>query len=174
MPLLFFKLFLLAFILGACTVKVSPPSENNALSRLLSSLNSSIPKVQSHALAKEIYAQTQRLSKEFHLTSPPQYHNFLVNIGIKEKGLCYDWSDALYLHLKHQNYFAFDFHLMGANIGDYWREHNVLLIVAKGKPIDTGIIIDSWRYSGKVYFAKLKEDRKYFWIHRKKRCQRLF
>ena len=106
------------------------------------------------------------------MTSPPQYHNFLVNIGLKEKGLCYHWADALYLHFMKSDYPSFEFHLVGANIGEYWTEHNSLVIVGKGKPITSGIIIDPWRNAGKLYFSKVKDDSSYSWMHRPSRgCQ---
>jgi len=103
------------------------------------------------------------------MTSPPQWHNFLVNTGLREKGLCHHWSDALYMHLSHKNYASFEFHLMGAHIGEYWSEHNVLLVVAKGRDVQDGIVIDPWRGAGKLYFSAVKEDVSYHWKHRKKR-----
>jgi hypothetical protein len=127
-------------------------------------------------LAWDIYHKAEELTERFALVSPPQFHNFLVNVGMKEKGLCYHFSDALYVHLKSQGYGHFDFHLVGANIGEYWREHNALVVVAKGCRSDTcilnnGILIDAWRNSGEVYYARLKEDRSYRWIHRSERCK---
>jgi len=166
-----FKVILLSFVLIGCSVHLPPSPSYEALSDTLGTLDSNISKIQREKLSKDIYQKTYALSKTFRLTSPPQYHNFLVTIGAREKGLCYDWSDALYRHLKSQNYASFDFHLMAANIGEYWHEHNVLLVVGKGKAIDEGIIIDPWRNSGRLFFAKVKEDTKYQWIHRPKRCK---
>ncbi|MDQ7084717.1 MAG: hypothetical protein Q9M36_07205 [Sulfurovum sp.] len=123
----------------------------------------------SDALAKDIFAKTSALSQDFKLTSPPQYHNFLVNIGLKEQGLCYHWSDALFSYFSRQDYPDFVFHLMVANQGSYWREHNSLLVVAKGQNIEEGIIIDPWRNAGTLYFVKVQEDKAYTWIHRPNR-----
>ncbi|SFV66469.1 hypothetical protein MNB_SV-13-1123 [hydrothermal vent metagenome] len=159
--------------MSACSVKLPLQDSSHSLSQKLFSLDENISKAQSQYLASEIYKKTHALSQEFKLTSPPAYHNFLVTIGARKKGLCYDWSDALYTHLKKQNHSAFSFHLMGANIGEYWSEHNVLLVVAKGKSLEKGIIIDAWRDSGKLYFSTIKEDKKYQWRHRPKRCQAL-
>ena len=120
-------------------------------------------------LAKDIFAYTQKLRQTFKRTSSPLYHNFLVNINIKEKGLCYHWSDALYLHLKAQNYQDFEFHLVGANIGKYWTEHNALVIIAKGTDIQKGIVIDPWRKLHSLYFGEINKDKAYQWTHRAKR-----
>ncbi len=168
---LFFPAFFCAFSLLGCAVKVAPPSHTRieALSHLLYTLDTSIPKEETLQLSKDIFQKTEALTKEFEMTSPPQYHNFLVNIGLKEKGLCYQWADALYAYFRQKSYPSFEFHLMGANIGEYWTEHNVMVVVAKGMPIDEGIVIDPWRNPGKLYCSKVKDDHKYHWKHRPKR-----
>jgi len=124
-------------------------------------------------LSHDVFEETTRLTKSFKLTSPPWFHNFLVNIGLKEKGLCYHWSDALYMYLSKKQYPHFEFHLVGANIGEYFFEHNALVITAKGSKVLEGVIIDPWRNSGKLYFSKVREDTKYRWEHRASRgCKR--
>jgi len=144
------------------------------LAKLLHTLTSQTTETESLQLSRDVFVKTQQLSTSFEMTSPPQYHNFLVNIGVKEKGLCYHWSDALYLHfMQNKNYPSFEFHLVGANIGKYWTEHNSLVIVGKGKAIESGVIIDPWRNAGKLYFDKVKDDEDYRWIHRPSRgCAR--
>ncbi len=155
----------------ACTVapvQVSQPQKAK-LSAQLHSLDKNTPLKESIRLSKDIFYTVGRLTKEFQLTSPPLWHNTLVNMGFRKKGLCYHWSDALYRHLLTQKYRDFEFHLVGANIGEYWREHNALVIVSKGGKIEDGVLIDPWRDSGRVYFSKVNADRKYNWLHRSDR-----
>lgn len=167
----FFKVLLLSFVLAGCVVTPPLPSETEViqLSTLLRSLDSSIPQSEAMQLSQDIFHKTQRLAKEFELTSPPVFHNFLVTVGLREKGLCYHWSDALYAYLSEKEYASFEFHLAGANIGEYFYEHNALVVVEKGGNVKKGIIIDPWRDSGKLYFSKVEEDSKYKWKHRPKR-----
>ncbi len=120
-------------------------------------------------LSQDIFYETQKLTKEFELTSPPLFHNTLVNIGLREKGLCYHWSDTLYGYLSQKQYLYFEFHLVGANIGEYFYEHNALVVVVKNGSIEEGILIDPWRNSGKLYFSKVVEDKEYKWKHREER-----
>ena len=166
----FFSVLLSFFLLG-CAVKIEPTQRNNvkALSVMLQSLNTNTTSNESQQLSQDIFHKTQTLAKEFNFTSPPQYHNFLVNVGAREKGLCYHWSDALYSYLKAQNYNSFEFHLMGANIGEYWSEHNVLVVMSKGTSVEGGILIDPWRNPEALYFSKVKDDKKYVWSHRPER-----
>jgi hypothetical protein len=124
-------------------------------------------------LSYEIFQETEKLRKKFNPISQPLFNNFLINAGVKEKGLCYQWSDALYLHFSKKQYQNFEFHLLVANKGEYFYEHNTLVVIVKGGKVLEGIVIDPWRNSGKLYFSKVSEDKKYEWEHREKRgCSR--
>ncbi len=167
----FCKFFLISFFLSGCAVTTPYISQTKVmnLSILLQSLDKHIPQDEAMHLSQDIFYETQKLTREFELTSPPLLHNTLVNVGIREKGLCYHWSDALYAHFLQKKYPHFEFHLVGANIGEYFLEHNALVIVRKGGVIEEGIIIDPWRDSGKLYFSKVEDDLAYEWKHRAKR-----
>ena len=154
-----------------CVVSSSPISQSKTieLSKLLQTLNSNIPRHEALLLSRDIFKETAKLTKEFELTSPPWFHNFLVNIGAREKGLCYHWSDALYIHFLEKSYPYFEFHLVGTSIGEYFFEHNALVVVAKNGNVLEGVLVDPWRDSGNLYFANLKDDTKYKWKHRSSR-----
>jgi len=163
-----FTLVFMTFLFTACAV-VPTPTPQSKVVRLainLQSLDQNITIAESMRLSREIFTKTEALTKEFELTSPPLWHNFLVNVGVRKKGLCFHWSDALYNHFKKQNYPKFSFHLVGANIGGYFTEHNALVVLSKDGKIEDGILIDPWRDSGNLFFKKVKEDEKYHWLHR--------
>jgi len=151
-----------------------PQHRIDQLAIKLQTLDSNIPPKEAMSLSRDIFDQTAKLTKKFKLVSPPWFHNLLVNVGVREKGLCYHWSDALYRYFFKKNYNAFAFHLAGANMGEYWFEHNVLVVTAKNGKFGEGIVIDPWRDSGKLYFSTLKEDTKYQWKQRYSRevCQK--
>jgi len=162
---------LLSIFFTACTVTPPGVTQNRveALSKLLKSLDSSISSKEAKSLSHEIFQETGKLRKKFNPTPQPQFNNFLINARVKEKGLCYDWSDALYLHFSKKQYVHFEFHLLVAHKGKYFYEHNTLVVVAKGGNVLEGIVIDPWRNSGNLYFSKVSEDKKYEWRHRSKR-----
>ena len=166
----FSSLTLLLFILSGCAFMTPQPSSDDTKTRLttlLSSLDSRIPQEESHRLAADIIRRSAVLEQAFDRRGNPYLHNFLVNIGVKKKGLCYHFSDGLYTYLIQRNYPHFAFHLAGAHIGEYWREHNTLVITAKGQPFEEGIVVDPWRKQGQVFVSRLKDDRAYVWQHRK-------
>ncbi len=166
-----FKYLFIAFFLVGCVVTSPSPSESKTreLSKLLQTLDRSIPVEASLQLSHDIFNETAKLTKEFELTSPPWFHNFLVNVGVRKKGLCYHWSDALYVHFLEKNDPYFEFHLVGAHIGEYFFEHNALVAVAKNGKVLEGVLVDPWRDSGTLYFSKVNKDKKYKWVHRSSR-----
>ena len=163
-----YSILLIVLFFTACSVHPEsvPKSKVMHLSMLLDTLDDVHDTDESIRLSQDIFQKTNQLIDTFKLTSPPLWHNFLVNAGLRKKGLCFHWSDALYLHLKQQHYRDFSFHLVGANIGSYFTEHNALLVTSKQGNIQEGIVIDPWRNSGRLYFSKLKEDKAYKWKHR--------
>ena len=167
----FFSALGLVFLLCGCSVTAPAVTQTKTerLTVLLSSLDPSIPKQEANRLAVDILQETKRLTQAFELTYPPLFHNFLVNAGLRKKGLCYQWSDALYGYLSKRDYPSFSFHLYGANIGEYFTEHNTLVVTKKGEAQKEGIVIDPWRNSGELYFSTIKEDTTYRWIHRPER-----
>lgn len=170
-----FKYILFLLLLVGCVDTTIPTTQTevNKLTTLFRILDTTITEDEALQLSQDIFWKTEDLRKEFDRTSSPVWHNFLVNTGLREKGLCYHWSDALYAYLSAKDYPSFEFHLMGANIGEYWSEHNVLTVLGKDGELQEGIIIDSWRDSEKLYFSKATDDTDYVWKHRMHRaCQR--
>ena len=103
------------------------------------------------------------LANQYQLTRPPLFHNSLVNAGIKKKGLCVDWTRDMMLHMQQLHLQHFDLHWGVAFLGDRLKEHNTLVITATKQAFEQGIILDPWRYSGKLFWRKLLEDQKYPW-----------
>ena len=101
------------------------------------------------------------LANRYNLVSPPLYHNFLVNSGQRERGLCFHFVEDLMSEINKRSFKSMDFKWGRAN-GDRLDEHNVIVVVKKGDTnFEDGIILDAWRNSGKLFFLKVKDDPKY-------------
>jgi|GEM_PF-2333393 len=158
----------IAFLLTACTSPPTPSSSQNAaLYALLTHRFPDIPSQESAALAKDVTTYVNRLEARFGRTTSPYVHNLLVNLGVKKKGLCWHYADALYLHLLHR-YPHYRVHLIGTHIGDYWREHNAVALTNRDNNLSRAVILDAWRTPGKLVAVPIKEDT-YKWEHRKER-----
>lgn len=118
-------------------------------------------KQESQELASLCVTYAKVLANRYHLVWPPLYHNFLVNSGQREKGLCYDFVEGLAAEIKNRHFKSFAFKWGRAN-ANMLSEHNVLVVLPKrGANFQEGIILDAWRNSGRLYFARVKDDPKY-------------
>ena len=164
------KLTLLLFLLAGCSVKTPTAQENfqniQALTQMLLRTSKHIDRSEAEDLAKSSIFYAQKLAHKYRVISPPLWQNTLVNIGLKDRGLCYQWANDLWVYLKAKNYKSLEFYYVGANIGSYF-EHNAISVSAKGESVDNSIVLDAWRNSGRLYFKKIIEDKKYEWKERK-------
>ena len=161
-------LLLLSILFVGCTSNQPIPNvQNIKIQKLESLLNSlHIDKKEAKDLAKKSITYSRTLAKEYNLVKPPLFQNFLVNIGLRKKGLCWQFAYDMLSFVKKQNYKSFDYYIGGANVGDYWREHNVLVVTCRGCKFQDGILLDPWRDSGDLYFSKIKDDKEYKWKQR--------
>ncbi|MCB4742876.1 MAG: hypothetical protein LGB68_01775 [Sulfurovum sp.] len=161
---------LTAWLLLGCTHPIEPKLEKRIsvhLTHMLTRLSPEAPYLENVRLAEDIVHYSHTLEIKFDRHTYPWLHNFLVNVGLKERGLCYHYSDALYQYLKQQYYPHFTFHQAGANIGEYFYEHNVLVILSsKWSHFEEGIVIDVWREPGNIFISNIKDDAIYQWKHR--------
>lgn len=161
----FLTLLIALLMLSGCSVKHAnvPTSKVDKLAMELTQLGLHVDKEEARLFANEALWYPQFLAQKYGLVYPPTFHNLLINTGFKQRGLCYEWSEDMITHLKGQNYQSFDLRWGVANKGDL-DEHNSLVVVAKGAPFWSGILIDPWRNSGELYWSKLNEDTEYQWV----------
>jgi len=169
-------LFLLVFSLlfTGCSAKQDAlhvtPKSVSALTSELTHLSDTVDYQEARMFAYEALLYPQILAERYGLVYPPTFHNFLINTGLKERGLCYEWSEDMITHLKNLKYQSFDLRWGVANKGEF-NEHNSVVVVAKGAPFRTGILIDPWRNSGVLYWAKLGDDPEYKWVENLERSR---
>ncbi len=164
-----FILIILTFFFIGCVdhqslVKKKVPHEE--LNILLVNLDKSIDTKEAKSLAIQSIDYSNQLIKYYDLVAPPLFHNFLVNTGVKTRGLCWHFASDMLEHSLKQDLQSFDFYIGGANINDYWEEHNTLVVTCKGCSFSEGIVLDPWRNSGKLFFSKVKDDKDYKWSQR--------
>lgn len=109
-------------------------------------------------LAKRIIQKIYDLSNEYDIVGSALVHNSLINMKMRKKGFCYHYTDALRKELQRYPWKRYAFH-WGAAWNETWRENNGLVITAKGKPFETGIVVDPWRVASKPYWHAVEGDR---------------
>jgi hypothetical protein len=101
------------------------------------------------------------LQERYRAVWPPWLHNNLVNLGLRERGLCYHWANDLFAELQRVHIQTLTLRLVVARM-DTPREHNAVLVSAAGQPISAGLVLDAWRRSGRLWWGVAAMD-KYPW-----------
>ncbi len=137
---------------------------------MLLNLDKTVDKKEAYSLSKIAILYPIHLAKKYCLVYPPNFHNFLVNINLRKKGLCYQWVEDMMNFIRCKKFKTLVFHWGVANRGKL-NEHNVIVVTAKNKPFKSGIILDAWRNSGNLYFNYLKEEKKYKFMEWKQKSK---
>ena len=170
----YFWIATLLLWLSGCTHRPSfgnEAAQTRRLSHLLTQSSRTVESAEAKKLAYTAIQYSKTLAKKYEVSTPPLVHNLLVNIGIKKRGLCYQWSDDLYARLQSLHLRTIALYPVGAYIGSYWREHNALVALPKeSMDLKRGILLDAWRESGKLYAVPINSDPEYHWQIRKDRC----
>ncbi len=104
-----------------------------------------------------------RLAEEYRVSSPARWHNLLIQMGFRDRGLCYHWTEDLMKRLQALHLITYDLHWGVAYKGSDLREHNSVVITALNQPFEKGLVLDPWRDSGDLYWAAVGRD-SYPWM----------
>ncbi len=140
-------------------------AQKKSMSQLSAAIKNLAPNIspqEATIVAHDSIVYSMVLANKYQLSYPPLWHNVLVNSKKRPRGLCYHWQRDLIAHMKKKNLTTLDVIEGVAYEKDYWREHNTMVVIAKGKPFNSGIVLDPWRDSGVLAWAKVKDD-KYPW-----------
>jgi len=109
-------------------------------------------------LAQAILSATETLAMQYQVQPPALWHNFLVNVGMRDRGLCCHWTQDLLREieaLQLQKYHA----VWAVSRHGTWREHNSVVITASGQEgVKDGLVIDPWRNAGQLYWVHVVDD----------------
>lgn len=166
-------LLMLPLVLTACSHvsdsellanRMTPDQLTAELTRDIMALSDTIDPKEAFDLANTAIKTTDTLARKYGMSGPPEYHNVMVNLGIRDRGLCWHWTTDLLNTFFALNLKTIDFMWAEAHAGSDLSEHNVAVIVpAADARLENGLIFDPWRTSGKPYWILLKDDTKYPW-----------
>lgn len=135
-----------------------------ALSASLRALSPDVDPAEAYRAAALTYETTHRLAIEYQITDPALIHNAKVNAGQRPRGLCYHWAEDLQAALDSQGFETLDTSRAIANAENpILIDHSTTIIVAKGAPMESGVVVDPWRYAGRLFWAPVLEDTRYDW-----------
>ena len=108
------------------------------------------------------YMTGRELQREWRVVWPAGVQNFLVNTGRRKGGLCFQWATELLIRLDAMKLQTLELHWAESYAG-LPSEHNVIVVTAKGQPFAQGILLDNWRYGGKLVYGPVAADPNYRW-----------
>lgn len=150
---------LLVLFLSGCSSK--QPHTTSLYEQLIGIGVSSFEAQKLESLASKY---TQTLHELYGASSFPLWNNLLINTGIKQKGLCYDYAFSLYAKLKQASFSSLDLYLIQSDKGKYF-EHNAVAVCTDHVAFDECIVLDAWRDQKRLTFVQVKSDT-YKWVKR--------
>lgn len=134
----------------------------DGLRQEITNLSPSVDRREAAEVAYNAVVYPMHLSNQYNLVWPPSLQNIFVNSGIRERGLCYQWTADMLKHMRAHQYRTLDFTWTISNRATK-DEHNSAVVKVKGQSWDRGILLDPWRNSGNLYWNRVSDDPKYKW-----------
>jgi hypothetical protein len=141
-------------------------AEDAALRARLVALSPSVNPDEAGRVASIAYTTGLELARKWRMVSSPTLQSFLINIGLKKGGYCYQFATELLLRLDAQKLKTLDLHWAESDAGTD-TEHNVIAITARGQPFEQGIMLDNWRHAGHLLWGPLTGDPSHTWQENK-------
>jgi hypothetical protein len=141
------------------------PRQNHSAAALAHALQALSPKVsaaEARRAAECAYTTSARLKHEYRIVGPAIFQNGLVNLGLREKGLCYHWTEDLLREMRRLDLKTLQIHWVVSHPGDFL-ESNALVLTPRGRPFTDGIVLDAWRHAGDLYWNATAVDRAFAW-----------
>jgi len=144
-----------------------------ALRTKLAMLSPSVRVDEAERLAQCAYVTSRQLAREYRVVFPPALNNILVNTGARKRGLCHQWTEDLMHELDALKLETLELHWGEAFAGTF-SENNGVVVTAKGQPFAQGIVLDAWRYQGRLYWGPTRKDpEQYEWKENKAQYDRV-
>jgi len=177
MKTLFASLMLLAAaVLSGCAT--GPTATRNDVEELSLAIQSLAPEVdpdEARRAAELAYSYSAQLAEQYNVTTSPILHNTLVNSGVKERGVCVHYAEDMQARLNQESFRTLSMlRAIAEPKSDFRIDHSTAVIAAKGDGIYEGIVLDPWRYGGKLFWSPTTEDARYNWEPRMKVLRRKY
>ena len=148
--------------------------EEAQLRTKLAMLSPTVRVDEAERLAQCAYVTSRQLAREYRVVFPPALNNILINTGGRKRGLCYHWTEDLMLQLDALKLETLELH-WGEAFARTFSENNGVVVTAKGQPFRQGIVLDAWRYQGRLYWGPVRKDpESYPWRENKAQYDRVF
>jgi hypothetical protein len=105
---------------------------------------------------------SRQLAHDYRIVGPPPFQNFLIHIGVRQKGFCYHFTHDIGVRLKELKLRTLDLH-WGASDEGTRLESNCVVVTARGQAFNDGYIMDGWRMAGRLCWWPVSKDSAFLW-----------
>jgi hypothetical protein len=149
---------------GAARVGPGDPRVG-ALAGEIEALGGPVAPGEARLAAHSLVVHSEQLRTDYRMVQPALFHNMLVNLGLRERGLCCHFAEDLIAGLVALELRTLDVHWVVARHGSRLREHSSVLLVPSGGAFEQGLVVDAWREAGKLFWAPVADDRYPWQLH---------
>jgi hypothetical protein len=153
----------LIFAFGICSTAVWAKDEksiNDLRNSLVALAPRNVDLHEAELLSVTAHRTSRQLAHEYGVTGDPAIHNYLINIGVKKKGICADYTHDIGARLKEFHFKTLVLH-WGAAYAKESDENNALVVTARNQPFLDGIVLDGWRRAGRLFWCPARNDHEY-------------
>lgn len=140
--------------------------EDPALRARLVALSPNVNPEEARRVTYIAYTTGRELAQKWKMFPSPTIHSFLINMGLKKGGYCYQFATELLLRLDAEKLRTLELHWAESDPGTD-TEHNVIAVTAPGQPFEQGIMLDNWRHAGRLLWGPLNGDPSHTWQENK-------
>lgn len=133
-----------------------------ALTAGLVKLSPSVSPDEARRVAFTAYTTGRQLAAEWRMVKPATVQSFLIHIGARKAGHCFQYANELLLRLDALKLRTLELHWAECNPREF-DEHNVIVVTARRQPFEQGIVLDNWRNSGRLVWGPVKGDPPFRW-----------
>lgn len=143
--------------LAGCATSKPAQVSATALAERLRDLGPKVAPAEAELAAVTAQTYSLDLARQYRVVRPAIFHNVLVNLGVRKRGLCFQWADDLTAKLQSLNLRTLQLHRGVARL-DTRREHSSVVLTAPGQEFSEGVVLDAWRHSGRLFWGDVKQD----------------
>jgi hypothetical protein len=156
--------FALTVALGVCLAISAFAQDEKSIYNLRNALIALSPRTvdprEAELLSTTAHTTSRQLAREYGVIGDPAFHNYLINIGLKKKGICADYTRDIGARLRDLRFKTFVLH-WGAAWAKESEENNALVVTARNQPFLDGIVLDGWRRAGRLFWCPVRDDAEY-------------
>ncbi|MDB6147544.1 MAG: hypothetical protein JWO45_1208 [Spartobacteria bacterium] len=154
--------FVCAFLVFANSARATDEKSIKRFRDAMVALAPDVDPAEAEAISVISHNTSRRLAREWGVVGPSVFQNFLIHVGARQKGFCFQYARGIGERLKELNLKTIVLH-WGASGPGTVGEHNVVVVSARGQPFREGYIIDGWRNAGRLCWWPVSKDSSYVW-----------